>query len=205
MAEKRLIPMTIKNCGNNKWLIGVDGESSYSVEGDVDCVRKALYRVKAKDGDGNKHCKSSKNGTYKSMFSSEDKETHTINVWKSKVPHSAEEFKSLMESSSKDIELTKNYIFEGFKISKGAILMFEEEMKFLPTDVWNKAKELNGDEQFEFIKKEVGDEFSDEEIKAFISKNLESVKENDEKQKILKKNLKQNKGDYYDRKRRSIF
>ena len=178
MAEdtRRLIPMSIKKLDDNIWSIEIDGAESYKVEGDFDSIKKALRRIKGKDGENKGKCRSSKVGTYASMLGDENStDLHKVNVWKSKVPHSAEEFKKLMESADmKKIILTKNYLVEGNIIPKGTILEFKEKLDFLPTDIWEKAKDIEDEhERFEFIKSELnklGDDYSDDEIEDFINK-----------------------------------
>lgn len=110
MADKRLIPISIASCGKgtNKWIVGIDEEEPFEVECTADQLRKATLRMKCKDGDGKIKCRSSKNGTYRSMFSDEDDDIHTVNVWKSKCPKNCEEFKSLLESS-RFSETIKNF------------------------------------------------------------------------------------------------
>lgn len=170
--NRRLIPMTIKHLDGDSWMISIEGGESYSIKGDFDSIRKVCRRIKAKDGESNDKCRSAKVGTYASMISDNDNEEHKINVWKSKVPHTAEEFKKLMESNGKTIVLTKNYLIEGNVIPKGTILRLnEDKIKFLPSDIWDTAKEMkNDDDRFDYIKSQLGDEFTDEEIKDFISK-----------------------------------
>ena len=184
MAEdnKRLIPMTIKHLDGDKWLISIEGGESYSVKGDFDSIKKACRRIKAKDGENKDKCRSAKVGTYASMISSEDNEEHKINVWKSKVPHSAEEFKKLMESKNmKSITLTKNYLIEGNIIPKGTVLQLKEKLDFLPTDIWQKAKDIEDEhERFEFIKTELnklGDDYTDDEIEDFLNKYKSNLNE----------------------------
>ena len=194
MAEdnKRLIPMTIKHLDGDKWLISIEGGESYNVKGDFDSIKKACRRIKAKDGENKDKCRSAKVGTYASMISSEDNEEHKINVWKSKVPHSAEEFKKLMESKNmKSITLTKNYLIEGCIVPKGTVLQLKEKLDFLPTDIWRKAKGNSDEhERFEFIKSELnklGDDYSDDEIEDFINKYKTEL--NESKKKISKEDL----------------
>lgn len=182
--NKRLIPMTIKHLDGDKWLISIKDGESYSVKGDFDSIKKVCRRIKAKDGENNNKCRSAKVGTYASMISENDNEEHCINVWKSKVPHSVEEFKKLMEGDvMKSIKLTKNYIIEGNIFKKGTIVEFKEAdesegISFLPTDVWEKVKDISDEtERFEFVKKEVGDEFSDDEIKNFLDKYKSNLNE----------------------------
>ena len=48
----------------------------------------------------------------------------------------------------------------------------EEKIGFLPTDIWQKVKEISDEnERFEYVKKELGGEFTDEEIKDFLDKH----------------------------------
>ena len=173
--NKRLIPMTIAHTDNNNWRITVEGKDSYFVKGDIEDIKKVCRRIKAKDGENNNKCRSAKVGTYLSMVSNSDNEEHKINVWKSRVPHTAEEFKNLMESKEmKTITLTKNYLIEGNIISKGTIIELKEKLDFLPSDIWNKAQEITDEhERFEFIKAELnklGTNYSDDEIEDFINK-----------------------------------
>ena len=117
--NKRLIPMTIAHTDDNNWRITVDSEDSYFVKGDIEDIKKVCRRIKAKDGENNNKCRSAKVGTYLSMISNSNNEEHKINVWKSRVPYTAEDFKKLMESKEmKTITLTKNYIVEGRIIPK---------------------------------------------------------------------------------------
>ena len=178
MAEdtRRLIPISIKKLEDNLWSIDIDGAESYKVEGSFDEIKRALRRIKGKDGENCGKCKSKKVGTYASMLGDIDNdELHKINVWKSKVPHSASEFKSLMESTNmKTITLSKNYLVEGNIIPKGTKVQFVEKLDFLPADIWEKAKDISDEhERFEFIKAELnklGDDYSDDEIEDFINK-----------------------------------
>lgn len=181
--NRRLIPMSIKHLDGDNWLISVDGGESYKVKGDLDSIKKVCRRIKAKDGENNNKCRSAKVGTYMSMISDQDNEEHKINVWKSKVPHSADEFKKLMESKDgRIITLSKNYLIEGNIVPKGTVITLrEEEIGFLPTDVWNKAKDMPENERFDYVKSQIGDKYTDDEIKSFLDKyksNLnESLKE----------------------------
>lgn len=126
--NKRLIPMTIAHTDDNNWRITVEGENSYFVKGDIEDIKKVCRRIKAKDGENNNKCRSAKVGTYLSMVSNSDNEEHKINVWKSRVPHTAEDFKKLMESKEmKTITLTKNYIVEGVIVPKGTLIEFKEK------------------------------------------------------------------------------
>ena len=126
--NKRLIPMTIAHTHDNNWRITVDGEDSYFVKGDIEDIKKVCRRIKAKDGENNNKCRSAKVGTYLSMISNSNNEEHKINVWKSRVPYTAEDFKKLMESKEmKTITLTKNYIVEGRIIPKGTQIEFKEK------------------------------------------------------------------------------
>ena len=126
--NKRLIPMTIAHTDDNNWRITVDSEDSYFVKGDIEDIKKVCRRIKAKDGENNNKCRSAKVGTYLSMISNSNNEEHKINVWKSRVPYTAEDFKKLMESKEmKIITLTKNYIVEGRIIPKGTQIEFKEK------------------------------------------------------------------------------
>ena len=105
---RRLIPISIKKLEDNLWNIKIDAGEFYNVEGSLDEIKRALRRIKAKDGAEYGKCRSSKKGTYSSMVGEGDDNLHKINVWKSKVPHSPEEFKKLMEAViMKQIKLTK--------------------------------------------------------------------------------------------------
>jgi len=184
MAEdtRRLIPISIKKLEDNFWNIKIDSGESYNVEGSLDEIKRALRRIKAKDGAEYGKCRSSKKGTYSSMVGEGDDNLHKINVWKSKVPHSPEDFKKLMESKEmKTITLTKNYILEGQIIPKGTIVELKEKLDFLPADVWEKAKEITDEhERFEFIKaklNKLGDTYSDDEIEDFINKYKSDLNE----------------------------
>lgn len=172
---RRLIPISIKKLEDNLWNIKIDDGESYNVEGSLDEIKRALRRIKAKDGAEYGKCRSSKKGTYSSMVGEGDDNLHKINVWKSKVPHSPDAFKSLMESTNmKTITLTKNYLVEGNIISKGTKVQFVEKLDFLPSDIWEKAKDISDEhERFEFIKTELnklGDDYTDDEIENFLSK-----------------------------------
>ena len=180
---RRLIPISIKKLEDNLWNIKIDAGESYNVEGDFDSIKKALRRIKAKDGEEYGKCRSSKKGTYASMLGELDNnDVHKINVWKSKVPHSANEFKKLMESKDmKSITLTKNYLIEGNIIPKGTVLQLKEKLDFLPTDIWQKAKDIEDEhERFEFIKTELnklGDDYTDDEIEDFLNKYKSNLNE----------------------------
>lgn len=128
--KRRLIAISIKKLENNLWSIDIDGGESYNVEADFDSIKKVLRRIKAKDGCEHGKCRSSKIGTYKSMLGNIDNnDLHKINVWKSKVPHSPEDFiKLMMESKEmKTITLTKNYLIEGNIVPKGTQIEFKEK------------------------------------------------------------------------------
>ena len=172
---RRLIAISIKKLENNLWSIDIDGGESYNVEGSLDEIKRALRRIKAKDGAEYGKCRSSKKGTYSSMVGEGDDNLHKINVWKSKVPHSPEDFKKLMENNKmKTITLTKNYLIEGNIVSKGTIIELKEKLDFLPEEIWNKAQEITDEhERFEFVKTELnklGTNYSDDEIEDFINK-----------------------------------
>ena len=180
--NRRLIPMTIKHLDGDNWIVSIDGGESYSIKGEFDSIKKVCRRIKAKDGENNNKCRSAKVGTYSSMISETDNEEHHINVWKSKVPYTAEEFRKLMENKiMKSIKLTKNYILEGNIIPKGTIVEFKEKLDFLPNDIWETAKSIDDEhERFEFIKAELnklGDSYSDDEIEDFINKYKNDLKE----------------------------
>lgn len=180
---RRLIPISIKKLEDNLWNIKIDGGESYNVEGDFDSIKRALRRIKGKDGENCGKCKSKKVGTYASMLGDIDNnELHKINVWKSKVPHSPDDFKKLMESKEmKTITLTKNYLIEGNIVSKGTVVTLKEKLDFLPSDIWEKAQEITDEhERFEFIKSELnklGDDYSDDEIEDFINKYKTNLNE----------------------------
>ena len=180
--NKRLIPMTIAHTDDNNWRITVEGEDSYFVKGDIEDIKKVCRRIKAKDGENNNKCRSAKVGTYLSMVSNSDNEEHKINVWKSRVPHTAEDFKKLMESKEmKTITLTKNYLIEGNVVSKGTLITLKEKLDFLPEEIWDKAQEITDEhERFEFIKTELnklGANYSDDEIEDFINKYKSNLNE----------------------------
>ena len=174
--KRRLIAISIKKLENNLWSIDIDGGESYNVEGSLDEIKRALRRIKAKDGAEYGKCRSSKRGTYSSMVGEGDDNLHKINVWKSKVPHNPQDFiKLMMESKEmKTITLTKNYLIEGNIISKGTIIELKEKLDFLPSEIWDKAQEITDEhERFEFIKAELnklGTNYSDDEIEDFINK-----------------------------------
>lgn len=174
---RRLIPISIKKLEDNFWNIKIDSGESYNVEGSLDEIKRALRRIKAKDGAEYGKCRSSKIGTYKSMLGNIDNnDLHKINVWKSKVPHNPQDFiKLMMESKEmKTITLTKNYLIEGNIISKGTVISLKEKLDFLPAEIWDKAQEITDEhERFEFIKTELnklGTNYSDDEIEDFINK-----------------------------------
>ena len=180
--NKRLIPMTIAHTDDNNWRITVDGEDSYFVKGDIEDIKKVCRRIKAKDGENNNKCRSAKVGTYLSMISNSNNEEHKINVWKSRVPYTAEDFKKLMENNKmKTITLTKNYLIEGNIVSKGTIIELKEKLDFLPSDIWNKAQEITDEhERFEFVKTELnklGGNYSDDEVEEFLNKYKNDLKE----------------------------
>lgn len=183
---RRLIAISIKKLENNLWSIDIDGGESYKVEGSLDEIKRVLRRIKAKDGAEYGKCRSSKKGTYSSMVGEGDDNLHNINVWKSKVPHSPDDFKKLMENNKmKTITLTKNYLIEGNIVSKGTVITLKEKLDFLPAEIWDKAQEITDEhERFEFIKAELnklGTNYSDDEIEDFINKYktelTESLKE----------------------------
>ena len=179
---RRLIPISIKKLEDNLWNIKIDDAESYNVEADFDSIKKVLRRIKAKDGAEYGKCRSSKKGTYSSMVGEGDDNLHNINVWKSKVPHSPDDFKKLMESKEmKTITLTKNYLIEGNIVSKGTVVTLKEKLDFLPSDIWEKAQEITDEhERFEFIKSELnklGDDYSDDEIEDFINKYKSNLNE----------------------------
>ena len=181
---RRLIAISIKKLENNLWSIDIDGGESYKVEGSFDEIKRALRRIKAKDGCEHGKCRSSKIGTYKSMLGNEDNgDLHKINVWKSKVPHNPQDFiKLMMESKEmKTITLTKNYLIEGNIVSKGTIIELKEKLNFLPEEIWNKAQEITDEhERFEFVKTELnklGDNYSDDEVEEFLNKYKNDLKE----------------------------
>ena len=173
---RRLIAISIKKLEDNLWNIKIDSGESYNVEGSLDEIKRALRRIKAKDGAEYGKCRSSKKGTYSSMVGEGDNNLHKINVWKSKVPHNPQDFiKLMMESKEmKTITLTKNYLIEGNIVSKGTIIELKEKLDFLPSDIWDKAQEITDEhERFEFIKAELnklGTNYSDDEIEDFINK-----------------------------------
>ena len=242
---RRLIAISIKKLENNLWSIDIDGGESYKVEGSFDEIKRALRRIKAKDGCEYGKCRSSKKGTYASMIGDIDNnDLHKINVWKSKVPHNPQDFiKLMMESKEmKTITLTKNYIVEGVIVPKGTLIEFKEKeitvddlnslknridsfviskgkapsdlmkeyknmikilgdsvvwsddkeewvlneslkekLDFLPSDIWDKAKDISDEhERFEFIKTELnklGTNYSDDEIEDFINKYKSNLNE----------------------------
>ena len=194
---RKLIPMRVKKIGDNLYSIDIDGGESYNVECDYDSIKKVFRRIKAKDGENCGKCRSSKVGTYASMIGfDKDDEFHKINVWKSKVPHSALEFKSLMENKEENInmnqiKLTKNYLIEGHIVSKGTIVEFKEKLDFLPSDIWERAKDIKDEhERFEFIKNELNKldaDYSDDEIEDFINKYKKQL--NESVKKISKNDL----------------
>lgn len=197
--NRRLIPMNIKKLEDNLWSIEIDGAESYNVEGDFESIKKAIRRIKGKDGETCGKCKSKKVGTYASMLGNEnDTDLHKINVWKSKVPHSAEDFKKLMENienkegkaMKKIITLTKKYLIEGVVFEKGSVLELKEKLDFLPTDIWEQAQAIEDEhERFEFIKTELnklGDDYSDSEIEDFINKYKSQLNES---KKITKNDI----------------
>lgn len=194
---RRLIPMSVKKLDDNLYSIEIDGAESYKVECDYDSIRKVFRRIKAKDGENCGKCKSKKVGTYASMVGEENNtDSHKINVWKSKVPHSAEAFMKLCENKEeginmKTITLTKNYLIEGSIFLKGTRIEFKEKLDFLPEEIWNKACDIEDEhERFEFIKAELnklGDDYSDDEISDFINKYKNEL--NESVKKISKEDL----------------
>lgn len=182
--KRRLIAISIKKLENNLWSIDIDDGESYNVEGSLDEIKRALRRIKAKDGCEHGKCRSSKVGTYASMLGDIDNnDLHKINVWKSKVPHNPQDFiKLMMESKEmKTITLTKNYLIEGNIVSKGTVISLKEKLDFLPAEIWDKAQEITDEhERFEFIKAELnklGTNYSDDEIEDFINKYKSNLNE----------------------------
>ena len=57
---RRLIAISIKKLENNLWSIDIDDGESYKVEGSFDEIKRALRRIKAKDGCEHGKCRSSK-------------------------------------------------------------------------------------------------------------------------------------------------
>lgn len=189
---RRLIPMTIRHLEDNLWEVSIENAESYKIEGSLDEIKRALRRIKGKDGSEHGKCRSTKVGTYASMISDQDNNEHKINVWKSKIPHTADAFKSLMESTNmKKITLTKNYLIEGNVFLKGTVVEFKEKLDFLPADIWDKAQEIEDEhERFEFIKAELnklGNDYSDDEIEDFINKYKNEL--NESVKKISKEDL----------------
>lgn len=115
----RLLPITIKKA-DGKYTFTCEGYDSYTTDKDIASVRKALLRMKSKDGNGKDKKRSSKNGTYLSMLGDDTVNEVSINVWKSKYPKTLDEFNKLFESS--EIKLTKTYIIEGTYCQKGSII-----------------------------------------------------------------------------------
>lgn len=182
--KRRLIAISIKKLENNLWSIDIDDGESYNVEGSLDEIKRALRRIKAKDGCEHGKCRSSKVGTYASMLGDIDNnDLHKINVWKSKVPHNPQDFIKLMMESKKmkTITLTKNYLIEGNIVSKGTVISLKEKLDFLPAEIWDKAQEITDEhERFEFIKAELnklGTNYSDDEIEDFINKYKSNLNE----------------------------
>ena len=189
---RRLIPMTIRHLEDNMWEVSIENAESYKIEGSLDEIKRALRRIKGKDGGEYGKCRSTKVGTYASMISDQDNNEHKINVWKSKLPHTADAFKSLMENiNMNQIKLTKNYLIEGHIVSKGTIVEFKEKLDFLPEEIWNKAKDIKDEhERFEFIKNELNKldaDYSDDEIEDFINKYKKQL--NESVKKISKNDL----------------
>lgn len=179
---RRLIPMTIRHLEDNMWEVSIENAESYKIEGSLDEIKRVLRRIKGKDGSEHGKCRSTKVGTYASMISDQDNNLHKINVWKSKIPHNPQEFKNLMESKEmKTITLTKNYLIEGNIVSKGTIIELKEKLDFLPSDIWEKAKNISDEhERFEFVKTELnklGGNYSDDEVEEFLNKYKNDLKE----------------------------
>ena len=69
--------------------------------------------------------------------------------------------------------------------------LLKEKLDFLPSDIWNDAKEITDEhERFEFIKSELnklGDDYSDDEIEDFINKYKTEL--NESKKKITKEDI----------------
>ena len=186
---RRLIPISIKKLEDNLWNIKIDDCESYNVEGDFDSIKKALRRIKAKDGEEYGKCRSSKKGTYASMLGNIDNnDLHKINVWKSKVPHNPQEFKKLMESKEmKTITLTKNYIVEGAIIPKGTLIEFKE--KEITVDDLNSLK--NKIDSFVLSKRKAPSDLM-KEYKNMIKVLGDSVIWSDDKEEwILNESLKE--------------
>lgn len=96
-SEKRLIPITIKMT-DNIWDIysQEEGFTHFNCKTTPEKMRNFLYKIKAKDGDGVEHCRSSRNNTYMGMLRDIDlKGEVTLNVWRSKYPKTKEEFEAL--------------------------------------------------------------------------------------------------------------
>lgn len=99
MAEKRLIPVVVK-MQDNVWDIysTEEGYGHFNCKTTPEKMRTALYRLKAKDGDGITHCHSSKNNTYIGMLRDIDmKGQINLSVWKSKYPKTKEDFEALFK------------------------------------------------------------------------------------------------------------
>ena len=195
---RRLIPISIKKIGDeNLWSIEIDGGESYQVECSVDEIKRVLRRIKAKDGENCGKCKSKKVNSYLSMVGDGDDELHKINVWKSKIPHDSKSFMALCENKEdidmKKIILTKNYLVEGNIIPKGTVVEFKEKLDFLPSDIWEDAKDIKDEhERFEFVKAELekmGNEYSDDEIEDFINKYKSELNESKKIRKISKDDM----------------
>ncbi len=180
---RRLIPMAIRHLEDNMWEVSIENAESYKIEGSLDEIKRALRRIKGKDGSEHGKCRSTKVGTYASMISDQDNNEHKINVWKSKIPHTAEDFKKLMEKKiMKLITLTKPYLVEGNIIPKGALMRITEgKIEFLPTEIWNKACDIEDEhERFEFVKAELnklGDDYTDDDIEDFLNKYKSNLNE----------------------------
>lgn len=119
-VQKRLIPLRISSCGENRYSVKIDENDPFEVEADEKSIRKAIYRIKAKDGDGKKSKRSSKNGTYLNMIDRE------IYCWKSKCPADAESFKALLENVCNDVITTRKYIIEGHFIPENTYIRITE-------------------------------------------------------------------------------
>ena len=180
---RRLIPMTIRHLEDNMWEVSIENAESYKIEGSLDEIKRVLRRIKGKDGSEHGKCRSTKVGTYASMISDQDNDLHKINVWKSKVPHNPQDFIKLMMENNKmkTITLTKNYLIEGNIVSKGTIIELKEKLDFLPSDIWEKAKNISDEhERFEFVKTELnklGNNYSDDEVEEFLNKYKNDLKE----------------------------
>lgn len=94
---KRLIPVTVR-MQDNVWdfFSTEEGFQHFNCKTTPEKMRTAFYRLHIMDGDGEEHCRSSKNNTYMGMLRDIDmKGEVTFSVWRSRYPKNKEEFEAL--------------------------------------------------------------------------------------------------------------